>query len=746
MSEREIERGEIAFETEGRLLEELGERLVASPEVALVELIKNAYDADSPTCNVTLDEDDTKLVVEDRGHGMTLDDFKNKWMRIATSSKLEERKSPRFERRLTGAKGIGRFAVRYLGSFLRLESVAFDRSRKCKTRLIANFDWPKLDAAPSLHQARIPWELLRIPSEAITGTKLVVGRLKTSTAFTRQKSLRTEVLRIVSPLSGLESGKFKLHQGGKDGDEDPGFAVTLPGEEEASQHDLNLAKAVLNHYWARLTIAMDKGQVRYNVHFGSSGRRKTLRIRTGTDISAGLHGDIRFFPRRAGVFAGTEIDGREAWHWVRQNCGIAVVDHGFRIKPYGFPDDDWLHLDIDKARSERDWRTGIMKESFPITEERRKKPALNPMLYLPYNLQLVGAVFVESRPASVSKQETDLVPSMDREGFLRNPGFVQLVEVVRAGIEFLALCDKEEVEVLENENARAAAAATRRDFRKAIEFFEKSQTLAPKDKARVIAEYSELARRFEEQERYHRQAQQNLNTMSLLGVVAGFMTHESRAMVARLEETVELLKGLSKRHPEVRLDAAEVEKSLGRLKEHLDYTSLFVDATQHKRQGAFAVAPQVEMIVERFGNLAKERGIRVDYDIPDSLKTPILPVAAYSGILLNLFTNAIKAVIAAPAINQQPCIRFKICNDTQRHIVEVADNGVGIPPEIRERIWDPLFTTTSNLNNPLGSGMGLGLSLVERLVHDLGGQIALMEKAPNGFSTCFRITFPLKNS
>ena len=87
MSEAQLARGKVAFQTEGRLLQELGERLVASPEVALVELIKNAYDADLSACEVHLIDDDKTLVVQDYGIGMTLDQFKNRWMRIATSQK-----------------------------------------------------------------------------------------------------------------------------------------------------------------------------------------------------------------------------------------------------------------------------------------------------------------------------------------------------------------------------------------------------------------------------------------------------------------------------------------------------------------------------------------------------------------------------------------------------------------------------------------------------------------------------------
>ena len=252
------------------------------------------------------------------------------------------------------------------------------------------------------------------------------------------------------------------------------------------------------------------------------------------------------------------------------------------------------------------------------------------MLNLPSNFQLVGAVFVESRPASISKEERDLVPSMDREGFLKNEGYAQLFAVIRAGMEFLAVQDKTEIERVKAEEAKAAAKAARHDFRKAIEYFENSPTLAPEDKSRVITEYSQLAERFEEQETYHKQTQQNLTTMSLLGVVAGFMTHESRAIVARLEETVVLLTGISKAHPEILPQTTEIEKSLARLVDHLDYTSLFIDATRNQRQGSFPVAPQVDLIVERFGNLAEERGINVICDISDSVNTPILPIAAYS--------------------------------------------------------------------------------------------------------------------
>ena len=95
-------------------------------------------------------------------------------------------------------------------------------------------------------------------------------------------------------------------------------------------------------------------------------------------------------------------------------------------------------------------------------------------------------------------------------------------------------------------------------------------------------------------------------------------------------------------------------------------------------------------------------------------------------------------MIAENPKGKKPRIELRAWNERAWHVLEVVDNGVGIPDDIRERIWDPLFTTTSNSYNPLGSGMGLGLSLVKRLTESIHGRIDLTDPPP-GFSTCFKL-------
>src|SRR5882762_1658999 len=230
MAKNVLDKGAVSFQAEGRLLQELGERLVAKPEVALVELVKNAYDADSPSCEVQLKEDGKALVIADAGHGMTFDEFVKRWMRIATPSKIEDRVSRTYKRRLTGAKGIGRFAVRFLGDHLTLITTAHDATRGFKTRLLAQFDWPVIDKFSDLRQAKVNYTLETVPEDSPTGVALEIRKLKSSAAFAGKSSLRTDVLRIVSPLSGLDAGRFaRSRKGSKT---DPGFRVVLPGGDE----------------------------------------------------------------------------------------------------------------------------------------------------------------------------------------------------------------------------------------------------------------------------------------------------------------------------------------------------------------------------------------------------------------------------------------------------------------------------------------------------------------------------------
>ena len=233
--------------------------------------------------------------------------------------------------------------------------------------------------------------------------------------------------------------------------------------------------------------------------------------------------------------------------------------------------------------------------------------------------------------------------------------------------------------------------------------------------------------------------------MSLLGVVAGFMTHDCKAAVHELEQAVMKLRKLAKKYPEVSSSTDDLSQRLKNFQGYLDYARLLrMQNVRLPTEQEFSASGQVRHILNRFKTFAEERGIEVKNEIAPGVMTPPLPVTVYSGILLNLYTNALKAVITAKGSLEKPKIIFRGWSDTTKHVVEVSDNGVGVPPEMRKRIWEPLYTTTSDVGNPLGSGMGLGLTLIKQVVNEVGGSILLVSIPPPGFTTCFRVTFPKK--
>ena len=152
--------------------------------------------------------------------------------------------------------------------------------------------------------------------------------------------------------------------------------------------------------------------------------------------------------------------------------------------------------------------------------------------------------------------------------------------------------------------------------------------------------------------------------------------------------------------------------------------------------------PRLRQVKRVFGKYAADRGIDVGLEVEKGLEAPLVPVSLYNGLALNLFTNALKAVTAKTG-NERGKIVFRAWNDGRWHHLEVSDTGIGIPSVLRERVFDPLFTTTGSNKDPLGSGMGLGLTLVRRGAEAFGGRAEVMP-AGEGFATTVRVRLPMR--
>jgi len=125
-----------------------------------------------------------------------------------------------------------------------------------------------------------------------------------------------------------------------------------------------------------------------------------------------------------------------------------------------------------------------------------------------------------------------------------------------------------------------------------------------------------------------------------------------------------------------------------------------------------------------------KHGIEVKLDFDRGLPK----ICARGSELNQVWTNLIDN--AADAMNGKGELRIRTARELDRVLVEISDNGPGIPPEIRDHIFEPFFTTKG-----VGNGTGLGLETARRIVQEHGGDITV-ESAPG--QTRFQVRLPIQ--
>ncbi len=135
----------IPFTVSARTAKLIGQENFANAEGAMVELVKNTYDADARNCIVIFENHDDysespSIYIIDNGEGMTDKVIKNYWMTIGTDDKLQNHLSDK-GRVKTGSKGIGRFALNRLGFITEMFTV----SQKTDKGYKWSVDWKDFD-------------------------------------------------------------------------------------------------------------------------------------------------------------------------------------------------------------------------------------------------------------------------------------------------------------------------------------------------------------------------------------------------------------------------------------------------------------------------------------------------------------------------------------------------------------------------------------------------------------------------
>ena len=740
------------FEVDTQLFRELGELLVGRDSTALAELVKNSYDADATEVFVYGENlkngQDGSIVIRDNGIGMTSDEFRTGFLTIASRIKTQEenRISPTLHRRVTGAKGIGRLAAHKLASVLQIESSPHP-SKGSNEGLRARIDWNQIEALEHLGQvseSNAIWvEKFDLGPAYEPGTTITLTRL-------RRNWTDPDVLRFSREMAAYQVPRELLQNPDKDLDFNSllgslydnasathvGLSIHLSGDFESGE---SYSSSKLSQAGWLLEIKSDSDGLAFNVcEIPNREVSGPSRYQKQFSLPKEAHPLCPSFVSRIYFKKGTR-----AW----EVPGVALYMEGFRVFPYGEAGNDWL--DIDKRYTERTLSISLpaILSSATSTQHFMRFPSK----------QFFGGILLT---VDSSDQLQMLV---NREGFVANDAFSQLVTSVKIGIDLLV---------------RALSEVYHQDYVREHEQKLKGQLRSSKqdaDEVRTLQEQAEdLLNRASEATRGAREklaqgdlsgATQELDLATtdirgavllgeemmsdhrLVAVLAGIgtqlsaFTHDIRQLLAELNAIETVLREIHRATglPEaLRSRISSALNRLGdtkRLVEHqAHYLADVVSTDARRKRSRLPISDCFERAERFLGGSIAQQLIAVQNEIPPDLTTPPMFRSELSVVFANLLSNAIKASGEGGRIRASA----RLSDETVEFTLE--NTGVAVDLKSSDRLFEPFVSSSSVVNPELGQGTGLGLTIVKSILSNNDAKARFVD-ASEGFATAITISW-----
>jgi signal transduction histidine kinase len=684
----------VRFSVDAAHIQRLGEELVAKQETALSELIKNAFDADATKVTLTFQKQARTggiLTIQDDGSGMEEDVIRDAWMRISTATKVEQPTSPRFGRVRAGRKGIGRFAVQRLGRRLLLLS----KPAASTVGFRVGFDWEK-NFLPGRNLQDIFSGIERFEKPAVEqGTTLIIRDLRDAWPISAIERVWRSVILLQPPFEISPA----VRPAGKGSTSDPGFHVVINGVTQAQQTDkFSIETDFLSRAAAIVTGSVDSsGRATARVRSAKLNLDDTQDFDLSVDRTGPFSFEARYFVYSTDMLSG--MKQATAAEMGRRFGGIRVYRNGFRVLPYGEGRDDWLGLDDMSSRRNK--------------------------ILLPINNR---NFFGQIRLDSISNPAFEETSS--REGLLENEAFSQLQEFLQAALIWAAgrvgslrnrkvtagqrgfvsvLKPSQVIRELRSGGAGQAAVAE--------ELLDAAEVAAVEYESRVEAERA-AALEYEEM----------LRILASLGISISVFGHEVKGaqgnFVARLKVIRRVISTLSDATDKQALSSEfdELASASDRLLDIGGYIAGLMSSTESRQLRSLSVRGSLDRFTRQFGEYMRKQNIHFAVDVkPSQLRTVPMHSSELDSVLLNLLTNSIKSMRKAKVLQRH--VRLEARHVGRHVVIGFEDNGGGIPPEIRERVFNPFFTTTTGVEDDgvAGPGTGLGLKIVSDIASSYGG-------------------------
>ncbi len=220
--------------------------------------------------------------------------------------------------------------------------------------------------------------------------------------------------------------------------------------------------------------------------------------------------------------------------------------------------------------------------------------------------------------------------------------------------------------------------------------------------------------------------------LAAIGQTAGMVGHDIRNPLQAIVSELFLVRNETKEMPECQAKEA-LDESILFIEEQIDYINKIVSDLQDYARPLTPELNEInfnEVIEASIETIPIPENVQVIIQTKNQLAKIKLDPALLKRILVNLLTNSIQAMPKGGKIT------IKAYAEACKEIITVEDTGVGIPNEIKPKIFQPLVTTKSK-------GQGLGLAVAKRLVEVQGGKISF--ESERGKGTIFILEFPLNS-
>jgi signal transduction histidine kinase len=738
MSEKtKIKDGLYKIRPAGRHIITIGRDLIKDKYAAIVELVKNAYDADSSDCTVSLlpfekviKEDNEekeikgiKVVVKDKGHGMSFDTVTDKWMVPSTDDKLSRGISPN-GRIMQGKKGIGRYSASMIGDDMVLQTI--DETGDLTTLYLI---WEHFEQAKYLSDVDVLIENFKTNRPSGTEITIIGDERHLADWNAKQlQNLKFELKKLIPPVDkdkqetgdDTENFKIKLELGNF-----PFEGLSNTTEDIEPYPLFDLFDYRISGLVSRDGVATLKFENR---------RTKTspveilnpLKIILNQDENqeaqsycGEIRMDFRVFDRDPGSIdglierglkdpiTGEYVGRREARIILDTFNGIGVYRNGFRLRPLGDAGYDWLSLDNERVQ--------------------------NPSLRVGCD-QVIGFIHIESEDRSGLEEKSA------RDGIKETSEYFGLKEIVKQVLKEL-------------ENRRFAyrqsvgLGRSNRDVNEKIKVLYNFKDLQEKINNELDYLGIEKEKRIkinklitDKEEKNNKIAEELKQVIALyqgqatVGKIVNVVLHEGRKPLGYFKNQIPLISEWGKELEE-NFSQELLEKIINRLSVISEQGKIFIklfgkldplSAKKRDRKKDFNIRDIIENVKDVFISELNSENIEVKVDCDINLTAYGWKEDFYI-VLTNLFDNSIYWLQSNE--NKSKEISLKVFEEDDLLIIEYRDSGPGIEKHLIESeiIFEPEFS------NKTGGGTGLGLAIAGEAIDRNEGNLKAIYSESGAF-------------